>query len=101
MDRLSLASKARKHWKTWLPKKTAELKAAGEFEEAVQGAALAASRMVQELMSQGYQAHEAEEVALRQFVLLPPESGANEQDWEREELAQMEADYQKNVAPNL
>ena len=101
MDRLSLASKARKHWKTWLPQRTAELKKEGAFEEAVQGAALAAIKMIQELMSQGYQAHEAEEVALRQFVLLPPENGANEADWERQELAQMESDYQTNVAPNL
>ena len=96
MDRLSIASKARKHWMEWLPEKTQALKASGEFEEAIQGAALAASRMIQELMGQGYQEHEAEEVALRQYVLLPPEK--DEDDEENQEL---EADYQKNVAPYL
>ena len=100
MDRLTLASKARKHWTTWLPRKTAELKAEGAFEEAVQGAALAASRMIQDLQSQGYQEHEAEEVALRQFVLLPPEP-PSEDDWETQDLAQKEAEYQSQVAPNL
>ena len=100
MNQQTLASKIRKHWAEYLPQKTAELKAAGEWDEAVQGAALAASRMIQDLQSQGYQAHEAEEVALHQYVLLPPES-PDEDDWEALELAQMEADYQQNVAPNL
>ena len=100
MNRQTLEAKTRKHWETWLPSKTAELKASGEWDEAVKGAALAAFRMIQDLQSQGYQAHEAEEVALHQFVLLPPES-PDEDDWETEELAQMEADYQQNVAPNL
>lgn len=95
MDKLSLASKTRKHWTKWLPQKVEALKKAGEFEEAVQGAALAAHRQIQELMAQGYQAHEAEEVALHQFVLLPPEEAASLEPWEREEQAQMEAEYQK------
>ena len=100
MNQQTLVSKIRKHWTEYLPQKTAELKAAGEWDEAVQGAALAASRVIQDLMNQGYQAHEAEEVALQQYVLLPPES-PTEDDWETQELAQMEADYQQNVSPNL
>ena len=100
MNQQTLASKIRKHWTEYLPQKTAALKAAGEWDEAVQGAALAAKRLILDLQSQGYQAHEAEEVALHQFVLLPPES-PEEDDWEAKELAQMETDYQKNVAPNL
>lgn len=98
MDRQSIASKARKHWEEWLPAKTWALKQAGEFEEAIQGAALAAHRMIQELMSQGYQEHEAEEVALRQYVLLQPEKVEDEDD---EELQELEENYQKNVAPYL
>ena len=100
MNQQTLISKIRKHWTEFLPEKTAELKAAGAWDEAVNGAALAANRMIQDLMSQGYQAHEAEEVALHQYVLLPPES-PEEDDWEAKELAQMEADYQKNLAPHL
>ena len=100
MNQQTLVSKIRKHWAEYLPSKTAARKAAGEWDEAVQGAALAASRVIQDLQNQGYQAHEAEEVALQQYVLLPPESPA-EDDWETQELAQMEADYQQNVSPNL
>ena len=95
MDKLSLASKTRKHWMKWLPQKVAALREAGEFEEAVQGAALAAHRQILELMQQGYQAHEAEEVALRQFVLLEPEADANLEPWEKAELDAMEAEHQK------
>lgn len=101
MNQQTLTSKIRKHWSQYLPKKTAALKAAGEWSEAVQGAALAASRMIQDLQSQGYQAHEAEEVALRQYVLLPPEAVESENDWEAQELDQMETQYQQEVAPNL
>ena len=99
MDLETLKSKIRKHWTKWLPKKTAQLKTDGEWDEAVQGAALAASREIQDLTSQGYQAHEAEEVALHLFVLLPPEE--NEDDWEAKELAELEANYQQKVAPHL
>lgn len=100
MNRLELEAKTRKHWTTWLPSKTAELKANGEWDEAVAGAALAAFRMIQELKSQGYQEHEAEEVALPQYVLLPPEE-PDEDDELEQELKEMEANYQKNVAPYL
>lgn len=100
MNQQTLTSKIRKHWSQYLPQKTAALKAAGEWNEAVQGAALAASRMIQDLQSQGYQAHEAEEAALQQYVLLPPEPESAD-DLESLELAQMEAQYQKQVAPNL
>lgn len=100
MNRQTLEAKTRKHWETWLPSKTAELKASGEWDEAVKGAALAAFRMIQDLQSQGYQAHEAEEVALRQYVLLSPEE-PDEDDELEQELREMEANYQQNVAPYL
>lgn len=93
MDRATLAAQARKHWEIWLPQKTKELKDAGEFAEATQVAAVAAQRQIQELMRQGYQAHEAEEVALKQYILLEPEA-PGEDDWETQELAEKEARYQ-------
>lgn len=94
MNTWQLATKARKHWATWLPQKTEELKAAGEFSEATQVAAVAAQRQIQELMRQGYQEHEAEEVALKQYILLAPEP-PDEDDWETKELAEKEARYQE------
>lgn len=84
-------AKARKHWTEYLPSKVAALKAEGRLNEALQGAATLAQDQVEQLMTRGYQAHEAEEVALHQFILLKPEP--DEQD---EELAEMEREYQKN-----
>ena len=46
-------------------------------------------------MAQGFQLHEAEEVALPMFVLLKPEPKANLEPWERAELAASEKRYQK------
>ncbi|MBQ1764541.1 MAG: hypothetical protein IIZ92_16815, partial [Aquincola sp.] len=83
------AAMARKHWTKWLPKKTAELKEAGQFEAATMTAGRQARERVDELMQQGYQLHEAEEVARSEFLLLKPEPDANEEPWERDELAQL------------
>jgi hypothetical protein len=33
------------------------------------------------------------------FILLPPEPGAEEEDWERLELAEKEAEYRRNPPP--
>lgn len=99
--RHSLASKARKHWATWRPKMVADLKAAGQLDEAVQGAATRAQDRIAGLMQQGYQQHEAEEVALREFILLAPEPEAEESDEERAEAAMLEAEYLKAPPPHL
>ena len=48
-------------------------------------------------MSVGYQTHEAEEVALPLFILLEPEPGAGQEDWEREELAEPEREYERKM----
>lgn len=86
--------KARKHWATWLPEKVAQLKAAGELDAALQLAANLTRARVDELMQQGYQLHEAEEVALPEYVLLKPEAKANLAPWERAELADQERQFQ-------
>jgi hypothetical protein len=96
MDRTTLAIKARKHWEKWLPKKTRELKADGEFDMAIQMAARKAQKEIENLMAQGYQEHEAEEVALHQFILLKPEPAT---DWESRELAKKERKYQETMRP--
>ncbi len=94
------AAMAMKHWKTWLPNKVAELKAAGEFEAAIQAAAIAATSRVVELMQMGYQQHEAEEVALREFVLLAPEP-EDEDDEEAIELARLDREYNEMMREQL
>jgi hypothetical protein len=96
MSVATLEAKALRHWKKWLPKKVAALRAEGKLEEAVRGAALLAQNEIEHLMKyRGYQEHEAEEVALSQFVLLPPE-GDGLADWERKELAALDREYRKN-----
>jgi hypothetical protein len=96
MDRSTLAQQALQHWTKWLPQKVQALKERGELQEAIQGAASQAQRAASELIAQGYQEHEALEVVLPQFVLLPPEAEAKLAPWERKELAQKETAYQNN-----
>ena len=94
MSAALFASRARKHWTEWLPKKVAELKATGQWEYELNATGRAAQERLLELMAQGYKHHEAEEVAMHEFVLLPPEE-PDEDDWERKELAELEAQYRK------
>lgn len=69
-----LVIKARNHWEKWLPKKTMELKNSGQFHEALQIVAVYARAEITELMAQGYQQREAEQVVLPLYILLAPES---------------------------
>ncbi|WP_028100458.1 hypothetical protein [Pseudoduganella violaceinigra] len=94
MNRTTLAIKARKHWERHLPQKTLELMADGEFEQAIQAAARQAQAEIVNLTAQGGLEHEAEEVALAQFILLKPEPV---DDWESRELAAKERKYQKTM----
>ena len=66
---------ARKHWAKWQPKRMAQLKEDGELESTLRTAGANAQERLLELMQQGFKAHEAEEVALSEFVLLKPEAG--------------------------
>jgi len=99
MDRTTLENKARKHWTRWLPDKVKALKESGEYEQALQTAARKAQEEIVNLMRQGYQEHEAEEVALPQFILLKPEPPKD--DWETRELAAKEREYQKMMSEFL
>jgi hypothetical protein len=86
----------RKHWTKYLPAKVKALRASGELEESIQGAAKLAQAEVEHLMKAGYQEHEAKEVALHQFVYLKPEPGAGQPARERRELAAKEREYRRN-----
>lgn len=88
------AAKARQHWAKWLPKKTAALKASGTLDQEIQAVAKQAQQQVLGLMQQGFRQHEAEEVALHELILLPPETDAAMEPWERKELASLESEYQ-------
>jgi hypothetical protein len=95
-----LKAQARKHWEEWLPEKVKELKAEGNLDQALQGAANLAQAEIEHLMKhRHYSVEEAREVALPKFILLPPEE--QEPDEQDQELAEREAHYQKNVAPYL
>lgn len=80
MDLLTqaLAIKAGKHWEKWLPRKTKELKDAGEFYAALQIVAVYAQSEISALMAKGYQKHEAEELVLPLYILLDPEPQGQE-----------------------
>jgi hypothetical protein len=80
MDRTTLVHMARKHWSRWLPEKTAQLKAEKQFGEATLIAALLAQQEISELIAQGYQEHEAAEVARSLYILLQPEPDAVQED---------------------
>ena len=69
-----------------------ELKAEGLLEDELHGSNLAQDE-IETLQKKGYQEHEAREVVLPQLILLPPE---DEDDEQSRELAEMEAEYQRN-----
>lgn len=91
-----LTALAREHWMTYLPQRVRYLQAQGTLDETLQGAAALAQAEIEQLKSRGYQEHEAREVALLSFVLLPAEP--DEDDEQARELAEMEAEYQRNPA---
>ncbi|MBR1156280.1 hypothetical protein [Bradyrhizobium sp. JYMT SZCCT0428] len=97
MGRLERRSRALRHWKEFLPEKFKELQATGMLEAETNAAANMATDEIISLMQQGYQEHEAREVALPNYILLKPEP-EDENDEQALELAQMEADYQKMMA---
>jgi hypothetical protein len=95
--RQDLVAKAREHWTKWLPAKVAALRQEGRLEESLQGAANLAQAEIKSLQEAGYQAHEAEEVALPHHILLQPEPGAGQPAWEKAELAKLEREYRENL----
>jgi hypothetical protein len=99
MSVAALASKARKHWEEWLPERTRELKEQGLFSLETQKAAERADREIGELMRNGYQQHEAEEIVLPQYILLKPEENAEMSQELLEELAEMEREYHSWMDP--
>jgi DNA-directed RNA polymerase specialized sigma54-like protein len=93
----ALAAKARKHWAEWRPNLTKELKEQGIYSAETQKAAVRAQRLIDSLMRKGYYQHEAEEVALKEYILLEPEEGASGLGAELDaELEEMERQYQED-----
>ena len=88
-----LKALALKHWSKHRPKMVRELRASGELDQTLQGAANLAQAEIDLLKSRGYQETEAREVALPMFILLREEP---EDDEQAQELAAKEAAYQRN-----
>ena len=74
----------------YLPNKYRELKESGLLNQEL---ANLAQDEIEALQKKGYQEHEAREVVLPQLILLPPEE---EDDEQSRELAEKEAEYQRN-----
>ncbi len=89
MNVQQLEQKARDHWRIWRPEEYREMEAEGILDSNLRAAAVAAKEAIDDLIQQGYQMHEAEEVALKTYILKEPE-GDGLEDWEREELAEKE-----------
>lgn len=65
---------ALRHWEQWLPEMTKEMRAQGTLNHEAQMASKRAAKQVADLMAQGMQQHEAEEMVLPQEILFPPEN---------------------------
>jgi hypothetical protein len=97
VDTATLAEMALNHWEKWLPNKVAELQAEGRLGAELQAAATLTLRELEELIRAGYQEHEAAEIALPRYILLRPEPDADLGEEEREELAELERQYQEQM----
>lgn len=68
-----LKTLAIRHWREWRPKMAAELEAANRLYHDALKAAEKVQKGIKELVAGGYQHHEAEEIMLKRYILLPPE----------------------------
>ena len=97
MNVTHLAKVAKAHWAEWLPEMTAELKKEGTLAIEAQAAASAAAKEMRRLMENGMSEPEAEEQAMKTYILLPPEAGAEMDEESARELAEKEALYQQEM----
>jgi hypothetical protein len=87
MTRLTqLAELARLHWERHLPRRTAELRRTGMWERASWDAAQFAVLRIEILLLQGLPRHKADMMALKEFILLPPEDAGTTEPQEQDEL---------------
>ncbi|WP_139133069.1 hypothetical protein [Pandoraea sp. ISTKB] len=92
-----MALRAIRHWTEHRPQWVEELKEAGRLEEVAQSAADQATVEIDSLMASGLQRHEAEEIAMNQYITTPP---TDDQDWEMletEEDRQRQAGYAETI----
>lgn len=75
---LQYTGMALRHWGQWLPKMTQDLREAGMLDHEAQMASKEAARQVADLMLQGMQQHEAEEMVLPGVILFKPEPETQE-----------------------
>jgi Holliday junction resolvasome RuvABC DNA-binding subunit len=98
MNVQTMTTLAIKHWTKWLPKKAEQLAQEGMLEASAAQAAQAAMQEIRSLMKLGYREDEAQEKALPEFILLAPEADALLEEWERDELDELENQYQQQTS---
>lgn len=72
---MQLQGRAMKHWRRWRPEATKEMETANAFRAEMLAIAKRANRQYDVLRKQGYMDWEAEDMILRQFILVKPEPG--------------------------
>ena len=72
-------AQAREHWQEHRPQMFKELQQQGLLETRLREAAEATSQAMQELVAQGFAAHEAWEAVREQYLFLSEETGASEE----------------------
>lgn len=92
-----MALRAIRHWTMHRPQWVEELKEAGRLEEVAQSAADQATVEIDSLMATGFQRHEAEEVAMSQYITIPPTDDQAWQALETEEDLQQQAGYAETI----
>jgi hypothetical protein len=71
---LSWERKASKHWRKYLPAKTAELESQGIFESEIKSSVEKAAEVLAILVGKGAQIEAAKEIVIQEYILLPPET---------------------------
>ena len=77
-----LQVQAKHHWTKWCPHMVAAMKKNNSFDRLTLSAATRAERQIARLIKAGYQQHEAEEIVLKDEILIPPEKPGS---WDEEE----------------
>ena len=88
MNRQELTQIAIRHWREFRPEATADLDATEMLQTTASRAAQNAIELTQRLKRSGYPEHEAEAMAMQEFIYLAPEIQPSPEDEEEEREAQ-------------
>ncbi len=77
-----LQIQAKHHWAKWCPHMVAAMKKANSFDRLTLSAAKSANFQINQLLKTGLQLHEAEEMVLKDEILIPAEKPGS---WDEDE----------------